>query len=292
MRSLRSFIHSTLRKEEMEALNLARERLHIPIDEIKNIQEVKVRKLIDYAKNNSSYYKRVLKNVSYENLNDLKKLPFLTKEIIKNEYDGIICKSDFAYLKKDSTSGSTSQATYFGTDLRSFNTKRARLDRANEMNGKYKYLDKILVFWGAERDLLNKWDIRKFYNHHIKHARVISTYHMTKEDINKNLDFINKWKPCLVVGYPSALNFMADFISHNPGILKHYPKAIISAGEMLYETQRENIETQFCSEVFNRYGSREFTQIACECSSHSGLHYDAEDLIIEVVDDHGNPCPS
>lgn len=289
--SIRHQIHSMLRKEEMQELERARKRLNISPQELLATREDKFRKLIDHAKKNSPYYQRVLNGLSIDKLNDIECIPFLTKEVIKKEYHEIISIPDKAYLKDNSTSGSTGESTHFGTDIRMVSYNSARLNRANEMNGKYRYLDKMVVLWGAERDLLSDWDPRNFYNFHFKKLKIISTYHMTKDDIDDNLKFFNKWKPLLIVGYPSALNFMADYIAENPNILKYFPKAIISAGEMLYETQRENIEKNFNCEVFNRYGSREFVQIAAECGSHSGLHYDAEDLIIEILDEEDKPCP-
>ena len=115
---------------------------------------------------------------------------------------------------------------------------------------------------------------------------------MTEKDIKENISFINSFKPKLIVGYPSALNFMADYLAKNPKILKYKTNAIISAGEMIYDFQRSNIEKYFQTIVFNRYGCREVGHIASECLVHEGLHYDAERLIIEVVDDNGEICPA
>ncbi len=291
MYKLRDFIHSTFRREEMKSLIEARKKLSISPQELNNLRKKKFIYLINYAKQNSPYFKRTLEVLNVENLSDLQHIPFLTKDIIRKEYNNIISQRDIQYLQKNSTSGSTSAATYFGTDIRSINYNGARLIRANEMNKHYRYLDKMVVFWGAERDILNKWNLKRFYNYYIKQIRVISTYHLTKKDIQENIYFLNKWKPTLIVGYPSALSFMAEYIANNLKELKHFPKAVIAAGEMLYPVQRDIIEKSFRSEVFNRYGSREFVQIASECSSHSGLHYEAEDLIIEILDENDKPCP-
>jgi phenylacetate-CoA ligase len=43
--------------------------------------------------------------------------------------------------------------------------------------------------------------------------------------------------------------------------------------------------------VFETYGSREFSLIGAECDRHCGLHLSMENLIVEVVDDDGNPTP-
>ena len=72
--------------------------------------------------------------------------------------------------------------------------------------------------------------------------------------------------------------------------LKHSPSGIISAGETLQDHQRDTIEKVFKTSIYNRYGCREFGHIANECSAHSGYHYNADDLIVEVVDEEGEAC--
>jgi len=115
---------------------------------------------------------------------------------------------------------------------------------------------------------------------------------LTKKDVKKNVDEINKFKPITIVGYPSALHFLALEIEKNNLQLTHLPKGVISAGETLHLHQREIIEKVFKTQVYNRYGSREFGHIANECLAHEGLHYNADDLIIEIVDEKGMVCKS
>lgn len=269
----------------------SRKRLKISRNELKALREDNFLKLYKHAIRESPYYNKVFKGFLVENIEDLSKVPILTKELLKREYLNIICKRDENFLIPDSTSGSTGEATLFGVDTRSIVKRDVDGIRSNEMNGQYSYLDKMLTFWGAERDIVNKKNIRYFYNYFIKKMKTISTYHMKDKDIEAYLLLLNKYKPKLIVGYPSALNYMADYIVSNKKKINYKPDAIISAGEMLYDVQRENIEKYFGSSVFNRYGCREVGHIATECCVHKGLHYDADRLIIEVVDNNGNICP-
>lgn len=291
MHKIREIIHSVFRKKEMESLIETRKRSRL--SSIKLNQDIEKNFLIlcKQAANKSPYYKSVFNKIIINGIIDLNKIPLLTKEILKNQYSNIICDSDKAFFVSNSTSGSTGEATKFSSDARFVIHRDVDLIRGNEMNKEYRYLDRMVTFWGAERDIINKKNLKYFYNLYIKQQKIISTYHMTQKDIKDNIQLLNKFKPKLVVGYPSALNFMANFIAKEPIILTHKPQAIISAGEMLYDEQRENIEKYFGTSVFNRYGCREVGHIASECSSHDGMHYDADRLIVEIVDDNGNPCP-
>src|SRR5438309_431445 len=48
---------------------------------------------------------------------------------------------------------------------------------------------------------------------------------------------------------------------------------------------RALIESTFGCAVFDRYGCREFAVIASECDRHQGLHVNAENLLLEVLQD-------
>jgi phenylacetate-CoA ligase len=67
-------------------------------------------------------------------------------------------------------------------------------------------------------------------------------------------------------------------------------KSIISSAEVLYEYQRELIESVFHCKVFNRYGCREFGNIAHECSEHSGMHINVEHVYVECIKEDGEPA--
>ena len=58
----------------------------------------------------------------------------------------------------------------------------------------------------------------------------------------------------------------------------------------MFPFQREKIENIFKAKVFNRYGCREFGNIATECEMHNGLHINSDRFIIEIVDEKGNKC--
>jgi phenylacetate-CoA ligase len=70
----------------------------------------------------------------------------------------------------------------------------------------------------------------------------------------------------------------------------HSPKALVSSGEKLYPHQREMIEEVFSAPVYDRYGSREFADVACECSKREGLHIMNDLYVVEVIHESGRPA--
>jgi phenylacetate-CoA ligase len=63
------------------------------------------------------------------------------------------------------------------------------------------------------------------------------------------------------------------------------PKAVMSSGQVLTDQVRAAIEQRFGAEVYDKYGSREFSGIAYECNAHRGHHVMAESYIVELL--HG-----
>ena len=67
--------------------------------------------------------------------------------------------------------------------------------------------------------------------------------------------------------------------------------AIITAASTLYPFMREKIEQVFQCRVFNRYGSREVGDIACERPGCEGLWVAPWGNYVEIVDSEGNRVP-
>ena len=69
----------------------------MPLNELKELQLKRLRKLIDYVYRNNRFYRDRLKEAKVESgkiksLKDLEKIPFLTKQDLRNFYPfGLVC---------------------------------------------------------------------------------------------------------------------------------------------------------------------------------------------------------
>ena len=253
-------------------------------EEIIKFQNEKFIKLINHAKENVPYYSYILKDV--KDIYDLSQIPFLTKDIIKEKNFALKAKNipgrDFI---KNSTSGSTGKSMLFYSDKKNTYSKACSL-RGDMLSG-WEYGEKYVLIWGAHRDINKHPSLQALLNKkYIQKYEILSTFNLSEEDIEKYIDFFNYNKPVIIIGYPTGLFLIANHIlKFNKRVINS--KAIISAGETLYEFQREVIEKAFQQKVFNRYGCREVKHIASECKEHTGLHISADHVIVEIVDDKG-----
>lgn len=91
-------------------------------------------------------------------------------------------------------------------------------------------------------------------------------------------------RPKYVTGYPTSLLALADCLE--PGELR--VPVLFSTGEMLYPHQRARLENLLGARVFDYNGSNEVEGIAFECEQ-GRRHVTDEQVVVEVVDDEGNP---
>jgi phenylacetate-CoA ligase len=101
------------------------------------------------------------------------------------------------------------------------------------------------------------------------------------------LDFAERFrefKPPIILAYANSLATMVDFYLEK-GIELPSPQAIITSAEVLTDENRAIIEKYFHAPIFDRYGARETSVIASECSAHDGMHICAEYLHLEFLKD-------
>jgi phenylacetate-CoA ligase len=111
---------------------------------------------------------------------------------------------------------------------------------------------------------------------------LLSAYRMDAAAVRSYVARLRRFKPDLMVGYPSALAHFCQSMSEG-GSDDIRPKAVLVSGETLYEWQREVIERTFDARVYNHYGCREFGALARECKMRDGLHIASERALFEMV---------
>jgi phenylacetate-CoA ligase len=116
----------------------------------------------------------------------------------------------------------------------------------------------------------------------------LSSYELSDNSMREYAKRLNRFQPKLLISYPSPLATFSRFLLDNE-ISVHSIKSIVTSAEMLFDWQRDVIQQAFEGEVFDRYGCREFGNIAHECEAHEGYHVNCERVFLEVLDDDGTP---
>jgi len=258
-------------------------------DQILKIQCEKLQKLINYSVKNIKFYSSFFKqsNVKPTDIKkpeDLIKLPVMTKQIYRENFPNNIVdlNSNKNDLILNNTSGSSGTPFNFYQSRRLKGQAAARLIFFYEWAGR-KYGEPFARIWGV----VNSNFKIGLFNKYIENSLVINAFDLGEHTFSRFFKEIKKKKPKLLEAYTSgAYAFSVLMKNHNVSL--NIPATIVS-GETLYEFQINLIKKYLNTEIFNRYGCREFGNIAQECSEHNGLHIIQEDFIVEILDNNNQP---
>lgn len=148
--------------------------------------------------------------------------------------------------------------------------------------------DKILVFY--PRNTYNIDDMAKF-NRYDKFCgfRYQLFDRIDRESVTALVEELNRFKPRMLLIFPSPLNMVAHTIRKYNLPLKHYPDLINVSGETFFDCQKKNIQDVFAgSKVEDSYGSVELGELAHE--TENGLEVFANVAYVETApNENGKP---
>ncbi|WP_316365783.1 phenylacetate--CoA ligase family protein [Candidatus Thiodiazotropha sp. CDECU1] len=262
-------------------------------NEIIDYQETMLRDLIKYSYEHVEYYSLLMKKLKLKpsditTIDDLQKLPILTKENIKNNFNALLSDEyNMNTVDRGHTSGTTGSPLEICYSKNLINFNYAMLDRQYNWAGVNlgKFGDKVAVIRGNIIVPLSNqtppfWRYNYFHN-----QLLLSSFHLKPEYINYYLDELRRFSPKTLDGYPSTVYILAKYLKSIGEQLKL--ESVLTSSETLYDFQRETIEQSFDCKVYDYYGSAERVLFTTECS-HSGGHIGMEYGITEICDSDGN----
>lgn len=264
----------------------------LPFEVLQEKQVKQLRRLITYAYHNVPYYIRLFDDIELKpdditSIRDLDKLPILTKQIIRSNWQEFI-PPNITQMKyvNSSTGGSTGEPLKYRMSIEDYERGVALLYRGWSYGG-YKLGDKIAVIAGTSLIPKAGSAIRKKMQDYMLNRRSYSSFGMNDVALINYVENMNKFKPRFIRGYASSLYILAEFVKTKGIELKFQPQAIFSTAEKLLDNQRKVIEEVFKTSVFDNYGLNDGGVSAYECEYHNGMHIDMERSVLEVVDEDG-----
>jgi len=253
-----------------------------------------LRSLLRHCADHVPYYRDLFAEMgirpdSIHNLEDIRAIPLLTKEIIKSRYNeflsSTLLEGEHDYM---TTGGST------GAPLKVMMDKRFHaLDLANT----YYYMD--VAGFDPERyrsvrlhgNIVDPSLIRKGIYWVCEDGRrlVLSSYHISRETAPLYVDAINEHRPNYLHAFPSSAALLAFYIDKLHLSLRPSLKCIFTDCEVLYDSQRDLLERVFACRVFNTYGHTEGSVLGITCPRSHKIHLVPQVGITELLDQDGHP---
>lgn len=217
-------------------------------------------------------------------------LPLLDKEIIKTNFEAL--KSEDLHLRTwcmESSGGSTGVPINLIQDKDYMDWSYAIKILDDEWTGLAMGERRAFV-WGSVRDTLEgKETLKTNLGRWVRNELWLNSFRMSLKKMGQFVNRINAYKPVQITAFAENLYDLARYIEER-GMRVHSPRGILTSAGVLYPHMRETIERVFRAPVFNRYGSREVGDIACECEQHRGLHTSAATHYVEIVREDGTPA--
>ncbi|MES2353868.1 MAG: AMP-binding protein [Pseudomonadota bacterium] len=265
-----------------------------PAEKLEALRLTRLKHLLTSANANVPYYRKLFADQGFipdaiQSLNDLTRLPFLTKAVIRANLEAL--KAEGATdLARFNTGGSSGEPLIFFIGKERVSHDVAAKWRATRWWG-VDIGDPEIVIWGSPIEL-GRQDRVKAIRDRLLRTQLLPAFEMTAAKVEGFIDVIQSVRPRMLFGYPSALSHIARHAEaigrrlDNVGI-----KTAFVTSERLYEEQRTQIEKTFGCRVANGYGGRDAGFIAHECPEGE-MHITAEDIIVEIIDDDGNLLPA
>jgi len=247
-------------------------------------QNRNLRKTVKYAFDYVPFYHQKLKERGVKpsdirTLKDLCKLPIIRKDDIRKNLNGIISQEfDMNNLHAHSTSGSTGHPLHVFISNKEDDYRKAKHMTANIICGQ-KPRDRYVTIaspshFGEVPRLLR---VIGFYD-----RAFVSVF----DSVDTQISTLEKIEPDVLAGYSSSLLLLAAEVEKR-GVETIRPKFVLGGAELIDEYSRHYTEEVLGAPFYDQYAIVELDRIAWQCTARLQYHIDADSIITEFLDDHG-----
>lgn len=260
--------------------------------QLKALQLEAFNQLWGNARQHVPFYRQLQQKYGLPNqlssLVELQQFPLVTRSMMRDQAQDFRHPLHREVLSK-STGGSSGQPLQFHLSATSNDRRTAMMHRGYAWAG-YRPGDRAFFLWGGSMGkplpIWKRW--KQTLHRRIENQTFANCALATSDDFRRHHTLLGKAKPKVIVAYTNPLYEWALWIRQE-GLTTPRLEAILVGAEKLHPFQRQAIEETFQAPIFETYGSREFMLIASECEQHQGLHISSDNLIVELLDDHGRP---
>ncbi|MGB8061900.1 MAG: hypothetical protein WCF26_08400 [Candidatus Sulfotelmatobacter sp.] len=217
-------------------------------------------------------------------------LPVITKNDLRNRFPAAEIGRRFNLAgQANCTGGSTGEPVHFFHDVEMIRHIAAAVTFSSIRMGWQAGMPTIIV-WGSERDVKKATTLRNRVHGYLRNESLVDGYNLSDDTVERVLRSIGR-TPVAIYGFTSMLEFVARRVLETkrevrPGRVR----AAWNGGEMLFSEQSEIFRQAFKVPLFNRYGGRELSVMACQFTEGGPLNVMRPWLFVEVLNDRGRPA--
>ncbi len=254
--------------------------------EMETLQLKKLQELTAYVYDKVPFYKRKfdsagIKPSDIQSLKDIAKLPFTTKDEMRETYPYGLLACDLKKLKEIHTSSGTT-----GTPVVAGYTENDRTLWKEVMG-------RCLAMTGADENdtVQNAYGYGMFTGglgvHYGAEAIGATVLPISSGNTKRQLTFMRDFKSTVLTCTPSYSLFMAEIAKEMDMDFKEFDlKAGIFGAEPWSDNMRIEIEKKLNLKAYDIYGLTEIIGpgVSCECEAQNGLHINEDYFYPEIID--------
>lgn len=259
------------------------------LNDYKEYQNERLREIISHAFESVPYYHQVMKErklcpADIRTVEDLHKLPILTKDMVREHYAELISSSwPKSRMRYGKTGGTTGKALKLVYDDQTHQRQWAIWWR-HRMRFGLKLNDEFIVFAGRDVIPMNNIDPPFWRRNLPMHQTYVSIHHMTEKNMAALLKYLCERRDVKYYsGYPSAVYLIANYLLDKEISLPVPPKVVTLGAETLLPHQRRIIEQAFGGAIVtDQYGASEQCGNISACEKNN-YHVDMEFGAVEFL---------
>lgn len=256
-------------------------------EEFAALQNERLAALIRHCYEKVPYYRDVMRErgltpADVTTIDDLPKLPLLTKEIVRTQGERLL-REDLGRtgVYRSKTSGTTGTPLRLLRDHHSVNAEQAfiwRLWRAAGM----RLDDRRATMRG---DFIVAPDVTRppFWRYNGAECQLfVSMLHLSPKTAPSYFNALRRFRPRALEVFPTGASYLAKLALEQDEEL--HLDYVLTASEPLDPDMRETIHEAFSCEIVDYYGLAERAVFAMECPEHHNLHVAPEYGVTEFVE--------
>jgi len=253
-------------------------------DEMTHLQSTRLVKQVNYVFHNVEYYRKKMQAAGLEpgdirGIEDITKLPFTTKDDLRNTYPcGLFAVPRSEVVRIHASSGTTGKATVVGYTRRDIDVWSECVSRVLAMAGVGKN-DTVQVSYGYG---LFTGGLGAHYGVENVGATVVP---LSTGNTKKQLTMMKDLGVTSIMCTPSYLMYLTESIEEQ-GILDELQlKSAVCGAEPWTEEMRNQIESRLHIKAHDIYGLSEIMGpgVAGDCVYHKGLHINEDHFLPEII---------
>jgi phenylacetate-CoA ligase len=250
-------------------------------------QTQKLKETITIAYRDVKFYKELydlhkIKVHELDTVEDLSRLPIITKAELKEAYPDKCTRKTNMPWKEYFTSGSSGRPFAVRVDNLTMSHARALMFIRASFSGWEIGMPLLQTGITPIRGMLKS--LKDFF----LNVDYASAFDLTNDALDRSLEIISKKNLKYVMGFPGSIYYMA--VRAEEIRFNHKLDGIVTWGDNLYRHYRQKIETVFGCKITDTYGCGEGIQVAAQCGySNGAYHIFMPHVVVEVVDDDGFP---